>query len=316
MSERKKINRINFLLIILIVLFILVTVFYVINNNKSVNTIANIENISNNELINNTLENILVDNTTDNTEMYQEELDFYSEEVQSLFPITGAFPTASLSYISRLRNIEKANIDNDTILKLAFSKVTKDDWSSSYESETEQLSIDGDILDKYVRQIFGDIDYKKDNFNNEDIKYDNSISGIYNISYNEEENKYYININTGDVDESIIEFLYPKAVKKSNSIEITIHPIYIKNFGEVQDEEGNTAFSYIVYKHFNFETNSFVSRITDTINEIWQYNEETGEEEYNKLIQGIQEKDLETYVLIYNYNKDTDKYEFSSLISR
>ena len=327
MSGEKKINKINILLVFLIVMFILVTVCYVIVNSKSDNIIEDSNNITNSGVIKNDIENIIMDNIINNspinidsignTETDQEVAqDFYSEEIQNIFPITGAFPTANLAYISKLRNIERESINNDAILKLAFSKVSKEDWADSYISETEKLSIDASVLDRYVKQIFGEIEYKNDSFSNEDIKYDNNVSGIYNISFNEEENKYYIDINTGDVDQSIIEYLYPKAIKTSNKIEIIVHPIYIRNCGEVQDEEGNYTFSYIAYKHYNFETNSFVSRITDTMNEIWHYNEETGENEYNKLIQGIQEKDLETYVLTYNYNEKTDKYEFSSLISK
>ena len=52
------------------------------------------------------------------------------------------------------------------------------------------------------------------------------------------------------------------------------------------------------------------------MNGIYQYNEETDKEEYNKLIQGIQEKDLETYTFIYELNEDTNSYEFKSFNSK
>ena len=317
MSEKKKISRINKLLICLIIMFIIVTIHYVFVTNETNNENVSANNNAINELTNINNDNTaFIGNNVNNTEEFQEELNFYSEEVQNILPFTGAFPTSSLAYLTKLRNIQNENINNDFVLKLAFSKVTKEDWAESYIAEGEKVSIDASILDKYVKQIFGEIDYKYNDFSNKDIKYDNSIAGIYEAKYNEEENNFYIDVNTGDVDESIIEFLYPKAIKYSDRIELLIHPIYIKNYGESQDSEGNSSFSYIAYKHYNYETESFVSRLTDTMNEIWQYNEETGKNEYNKLIQGIQEKDLETYTLTYKYNDSTKKYEFESMISK
>ena len=307
-------SKINKLVICLVIMFVLVTGMYIFTNtDTSIDTNANTQNFASNEVINVT-EDVIVNKNDDIKEAEGEEIDFYSDEVQNLFPITGAFPTGNLAYITKLRNIEE--IDNDFILKAAFSKVTKDDWADSYVREGEELNVNSDVLDEYIKQIFGDIEYKKEDFNNEDIKYDNSTAGIYNIKYNEEENKYYININTGDVDESVIVYLYPKAIKYKDRLEITIHPLYIRNCGEAQDQDGNYSFSYIAYRHYNYESNSFVSRLTDTMNGIYQYNEETDKEEYNKLIQGIQEKDLETYTFIYKLNEDTNSYELKSFNSK
>ena len=51
------------------------------------------------------------------------------------------------------------------------------------------------------------------------------------------------------------------------------------------------------------------------MNSIWQENDD-GNIEYNKLIQGIQEKDLETYVITYKLNAETNAYEFYSITSK
>ena len=309
MSEKQKINWINILLICLIILFIVVTIVYI--SNSSIDTSGNTENNVSNYI---SSDDIINEEKTD-SELTFEELDFNSEEVKRFNPFTGAFPTESLAYITKLRNIDKKDFDNDFILKYSFAKVTKEDWSESYLAEGKTLSISASVLDNYIAQLFGNIKYNKNNFNNNDVKYDNNISGMYNVEYNEEEDKYNIDINSGDVDESVIEYLYQQAKKYSDRIEIIIHPIYIRNCGEVQDEDGNYTFSYIAYKHYNFETNAFISRLTDTMNNIWQEDEE-GNIEYNKLIQGIQEKDLETFVLTYKLNKDTNDYEFYSLTSK
>ena len=311
MSEKQKINGINILLICLILLFILVTIIYI--SNSSSNTSANPERNLSNE-VNNT-NNIVTEVEENTTSETIEEMDFNSEIIKSLNPFIGAFPTESLAYITKIRNIDKQNIDNDFILKYAFSKVTKEDWAESYIAEGESLSISAEKLESYIRQLFGGINYNKTDFNNEDVKYDNNLSGIYSVKYNEEEDRYYIDVNTGDVDESVIEYLYPKAEKYSDRIEITVHPIYIRNCGESQDENGNSTFSYIAYKHYNYETNAFISRLTDTMNSIWQENDD-GNIEYNKLIQGIQEKDLETYVITYKLNAETNAYEFYSITSK
>jgi len=310
MSEKQKINWINILLICLIILFIVVTTIYISNSSidASINTESNVYSYISSD-------SNIIDEGKNEHELAFEEVDFNSEEIKKLNPFTGAFPTESLAYITKLRSINKKDIDNSFILRYAFSKVTKEDWADSYLAEGETLSINASVLDNYILQLFGNVEYSKNDFNNKDVKYDNNISGMYNIDYNEEEDKYYIDINAGDVDESVIEYLYPKAEKYSDRIEIIIHPIYIRNCGEVQDEDGNYTFSYIAYKHYNFETNAFISRLTDTMNSIWQEDEE-GNIEYNRLIQGIQEKDLETYMITYKLNKDTNGYEFYSITSK
>ena len=301
-----KLEKITISMTFLILVF--ASIRFIKGNNESSNTSSGV--------FNDIVTNFSIGETNNvNTDTILEELDFDSDIVQKLIPFTGAYPSNDLIYITKIRNMKKEDITNDFILKLAFSKVTKDDWSNSYVAEGEMLNIDASILDNYVKSIFGNIEYEKADFNNTDLVLENTVSSLYDIKYNKDEDKYYININAGDgVEDSFIEYLYPKAVKYDDRIEISIHPIYIKNYHD-NSNSGEDGFYYIAYKHYNYETNAFISRLTDNMNEVWQVNDD-GKAEYNKLIQNIQEKDLETYIFTYKLNEENNSYEFESLISK
>ena len=101
-----------------------VIVITILNISKNCSTSGTEGNLSNDVSIFN---NIVTEKDENNVYEDVEEMDFNSEIVNSLNPFTGAFPTESLAYITKLRNIDKQNINNDFILKYAFSKVTKED---------------------------------------------------------------------------------------------------------------------------------------------------------------------------------------------
>lgn len=271
-----------------------------------------------NEIIEN-LKNQLSDKSeTSSSEEQGVELDFKSEVVQNVFPFTGVFPQNDLRYIAKIKNMDLENITNDFILKLAWSKVKKDDWAVTQKNNGTSFEINAQVLDNYVKSIFGNINYKKDNFNNTDLVMGSSDSYLYNIIYDNQEDKYYINFKENNVqNNSFIINLYPKAIKYDDRLEITIHPLYIKCLGESQEE--NLSDAYVAYQHYNFETKSFIGRLTDTLDNVYKQQENKNALEEPKLsdaILAIKERELETYTFIYKLNKNTNNYEFYSLTNK
>ncbi len=256
------------------------------------------------------------DDTETNSEIKSEvgtEIKLSDEIVQKIIPLTGAFPSNDFRYIANIKQIDKKNLTNDFILKFAWSKVRKEDWQNSYTGETSAVSIDASVLDKYIKDIFGNIEYQNANFSNKDLVMAGSDTSLYDIIYDKPSDKYYIQFEAGDgvEDSFIIDNLYSKAMKYSDRIEITLHPIYVKNCGEMLGKDGIYHFSYVAYQHYNFETKSFVGRLTDTLENVYEENAE--EPKYSQAILDIKEKDLEKYKITYMLNKTTGNYEFYSL---
>ena len=310
MEEEKK-NKMSKWQFILALLIVIVLIFLVVYSY-----------FKQNEIITN-LRNQVMQQSEANANAEKEnqgtELDFNNQLVQDIFPFTGVFPQNDLRYIAKIKNMDLENITNDFVLKLAWSKVKKDDWAVSQKNNGTSFEINAQVLDNYVKSIFGNINYKKDNFNNTDLVMGNSDSYLYDIIYDSEDDKYYINFRENNTqNNSFIISLYPKAIKYEDRIEITIHPLYIKCFGENQ-EEGN-ANSYVAYQHYNFETKSFVGRLTDTMDNVFEKTENTddlsSEPTLNDTISAIKEKELETYTFVYKLNQNTNNYEFYSLINK
>ena len=243
------------------------------------------------------------------------ELDFNSDIVQTIFPLTGAFPGNDMRYIASIKNMNLQNITNDFILKLGWAKVTNEDLASSYQGEGLPSTIDAKILDNYIKDIFGDIAYVKDDFSNIDLRLEASDNSLYDITYNQEEDKYYINFIEDDkVEDSFILNIDPKVIQYDNKIEIIVHPIYIKNLGTIQKEDGSFELSCVAYQHYNFETKSFTGRLTDTITTNYRDNYSREKElKLNSAILAVKEDDLETYTFTYVLDKETSKYKFYSL---
>ncbi len=269
-----------------------------------------------NDILNTIVEQNKTQTSQENEESTGTELDFNSELVQTIFPLTGAFPGNDMRYIANIKNMNLQNITNDFILKLGWAKVTNEDLASSYQGEGTTSIIDSKILDKYIKDIFGeDIKYTKSNFSNTNLRLENSSTSLYNITYNSEDDKYYIDFIEEDANQdSFILMMYPKAIQYEDEIEISIHPLYIKNLGVSQNTNGSYEFSYVAYQHYNFETRSFTGRLTDTMSTVYEENLEGDKEaKLNDTILGVKEKDLETYIFTYKLNKETNKYEFFSL---
>lgn len=309
MEEEKKykMSKIQLFMSIIIFLILIAFVFFAFFKEKEEKDklISNSQN-SESEVI----EEEATENNNSNKGI---EIAFSDEIVQKIIPLTGAFPSNDFRYIANIKEISRKNITNDFILKFAWSKVKKEDWQNSYTGETSAVSIDASVLDKYIKDIFGNIEYKNANFSNKDLVMAGSDTSLYDIIYDKPSNKYYIQFEAGDgvEDSFIIDNLYSKAIKYNDRIEITLHPIYVKNCGEMLGKDGIYHFSYVAYQHYNFETKSFIGRLTDTLENIYEENTETPK--YVQAILDIKVKDLETYKITYMLNKTTGNYEFYSL---
>lgn len=241
-------------------------------------------------------------------------LDMTDEEIQKIYPFTGAFPTNEFAYLAKLKNINRENITNEVILRIAFAKVTKEDWAESYKNEEDVVEIDAKILDEYIENIFGNIEYKHTDFSNFDLSIDGAETSLYEAKYDEKTRTYVINNIPGSgVEDSFVNIHTIKASQYEDEIKIIINPIYFDNLGQKKNEDGYYEFYYKVYSSYNFETQKFENELTEQLNEIEIYNEDTMKSEYVDEIKNINIEDLETYIFTYKLNKKTNAFEFESL---
>ena len=241
------------------------------------------------------------------------EIDFLSDEVQKIYPFNGAFPQNELIYLTQIKNLEKNELTNENVLRLGFAKVTKDDWADSYTGEGEPLEINQIILEQYIKNIFGSINYSHMDFGNLDLKFDGYITSLYDNTYDKENKKYKIEIEAGDgIGESYIEIHTVKAYKFEDRIEIVINPIYFDNLGE-QEIDDQFVFVHKGYAYYNYETEKFENPITGELATIYEYNETTKTTDYVEEIKNINVEQLEKYTITYKLNKANNNYEFSSI---
>lgn len=239
-------------------------------------------------------------------------LEINDEKIQKIYPFTGAFPTNELAYLTKLKNVNRESMTNEFILRTAFAKVTKDDWAASYKEEGKPVQIDAKILDGYIKDIFGNIEYTHSDFSNLDLSIDNAVTSLYEAKYDEKTKTYTINLKSGDgVEDSYIDVHTIKATQHGDKIKIVINPIYIDNIGEKKNEDGDYAFYYKVYSSYDFKTEKFENELTGKLDKI--YNAYTINLEFVDEIKNINVDDLETYTLTYRLNGKTNTFEFESL---
>jgi len=250
------------------------------------------------------------------TEIEEDKLDyFYSEEVRKIYPFTGAFPSSWMVYLYKLDSDGLDNVkingefDDDFILKMAFSKVTKNDWYNSYTGEGELLYIKTEIFDQYVKDIFGDITYKKIDFDTKKLEIVDINDGL-NINF---EKLYTAKFNNENIEIQLsvpssanfyaIETAYEKAVKYEDKIEITIKP-YIIRYNMDDADSIDT-----VYARYNYNTKKFSEELTElaSIKDIGTKNIKLPEEYVEK---------LDTFVFTYMLDNETGEYYFNNVSKR
>lgn len=239
-------------------------------------------------------------------------LSISGEKFQKIYPFTGAFPTNEFAYLTKIKNVNRESMTNEFILRTAFAKVTKDDWTESYKSEGKPVEIDAKVLEGYIKDIFGNIEYKHADFSNFDLSVDGATTSLYKAKYDEKTKTYTINLNEGDgVEDSYIDVHTIKATQHGDKIKIIINPIYIDNIGEKKNEDGDYVFYYKVYSSYDFKTEKFENELTGELDKI--YNAYTVNLEFVDEIKNVNIEDLETYILTYRLNGKTNTFEFESL---
>lgn len=244
------------------------------------------------------------------------ELNIKDEKIQKIYPFTGAYYTNELAYLTKMQNVNRANMTNEFVLRTAFAKATKEDWADSYKGEGKPVEINAEILEKYINNIFGEIDYVHEDFSNKDLSIDGAITMLYECEYNEKKNTYTINFEAGDgMGDSYIEEFKIAAKQYGDKIEIIINPIYIDNIGEKKNEDGDNAFFYNVYSSYDFKTQKFENMLAEEIDTSIYRTLDNGDVEFVDEIKQISENDLEKYVLTYRLNGKTNQFEFENLKS-
>ncbi len=239
-------------------------------------------------------------------------LDIKDEKVQKIYPFTGAFPTNEFAYLTKLKNVDRENMTNEFILRTAFAKVTKEDWAASYVAEGEPLEIDAKILEGYIEDIFGNIEFTHTDFSNFDLSIDGAQTSLYEAEYDKKTKTYTINLNEGDgVEDSYIDVHTIKVSQHGDKIKIVINPVYLDNVGEKENNKGENAFYYKAYSSYDFKTEKFENELTDELDKI--YNSYSMDLEFVDEIKNINVEDLETYTLTYRLNGKTNTFEFESL---
>lgn len=239
-------------------------------------------------------------------------LEIDGEKLQKIYPFTGDFLKNELAYISKLKNVNRENMTNEFILRTAFAKVTEEDWSASYKKEDKEVELDAKILDEYIADIFGSIDYTHSDFSNFDLEIDGTKTSLYDAKFDETTETYKIKFNESDgLEDSYIDVYTIKAAQHGDKIKITINPIYFDNIGKKKNNEGKLVSYYKAYASYDFKKEKFENELTEELEMI--YNDNIQKIDFVDEIKNINIEDLETYILTYRLNGKTNAFEFESL---
>lgn len=240
----------NFLLSIIVILIVIIftCVFYIFSQNRASSSIF--DDIQNKDFLNLSSNEFITLN---------------NKQIDKIYPFTGAFPYVDIiPFIFENKPIK--TFSNEQILRLGFAKVTKEDWAATYIAENESVAIPASLLDKYIKDVFGDnVQYTKENFSNTEYSIDKtytSPTSSYNATYVSESDTYVINHIAGDgIDENFVYLLNPIASRIQGNFEIDLPYVFIEVSDElvtkVVDGTEHATFEYIIYANCNFETKTF-----------------------------------------------------------
>lgn len=305
----------NFLLVIIVILIVIIfsIMYYLFTQDKAeisvYNDIGNYENVNSSA----------VENKLDEKQAQAEILDVSSEEIQKIFPFTGAFPEVDIIPFWKDAETEVDYLTNEQILRLAWAKVTKDDWADTYVSEAEPVAIKAEVLDKYVKDIFGDIKYEKASFSNTGysvsigLEEGNPPTSSYSVEYDERIDRYICTHTAGDgilENRAVIPHIVATKIGDQIKIDVSVAVCTPKEVPLVLEdgtEAGNT-FEYIVYDDYNFQTG-------EVGNEVLKYKAEelNSETAYKEILSTIDANKLNKISFIYKLNPETNAYVLKAI---
>ena len=299
----------NFFLSIIVILIVVIfsIVYYYMYNNKAEISVYN-------ELY--TKEDATIrDEVIEEKDNFEdiEVLNIASSKIQKIFPFTGAFPNINIIPFVQEDIGTVQELSNEQILRLGWSKVTKQDWAESYTGEGNPVSIKAELLDKYIKDIFGNIEYEKQDFSNNKYLV-NPYEGLtahtssYEVKYDAETDTYVASHTPGDgIDESRIEFPSITAIQYEDEIKIDVKTV-ISVPEEVQGKDETTGQD--IY-YLNFKVYDTYNPVTKTLgNELMQYDNRNiySEEDIVKQYKDLDLSKLNTLSFIYKLNSDTGEY--------
>ena len=265
------------------------------SNNIGENTSKNI--VSSENLTTNSNSN----NTTVNTAS-GEELDINSTLVKSLVEKID-FDSYAMASILKLGNFNISNIPNDLILRLGWDKLTPTDKQQI--NSTLKVTVTSDILKKSITNIFGNsVNYTDGSFQPVDVptfyEYLSHPDQMGIVEYSQNDNLYTENMyQGGGRDLPFIHTELQKAIKYDDKIDIYVNPVFIDI--EYSDYYDN----YILYKSFNFDTNTFEESISIVSSD--DYSKAVISSMSNRVVSNISNK-LNTYVFTFNLDSTTGNY--------
>jgi len=212
----------------------------------------------------------------------KESIDISSPQIQLINPFSGDFSNSGLLYLTKTKTMKRSDLTNEFVLKMALSKLSYQDLgidlSMDYNTEGDsdvRFTFRADALEKEIGNIFGSLNYYKNDFNTLDLylmNSDRSLSDsfLYSVKYNKRKDEYSILFNNiaeliqiekkEEINSNVIP-VYQEATKYEDRIELDIYPIFIKKQGNLSDEDA----AYICYKSYNCDEKKFVGKLTDTI---------------------------------------------------
>ena len=300
--RNKILNFFLSIIVILIVIIFCIVYYYIFNNKAEISIYHELqtENNINEEIEETSIEDIEV-------------LNFESSQIQKIYPFTGAFPSIDIMSIMQEDGALVQDLSNEQILRLAWAKVTKEDWAASYTGEGNPLSIKAELLDKYVKDIFGNIQYEKQDFSNREYKVDNSENftfhtNSYEVKYDASTDTYIAQHVPGDgIGETRVALPSVTAIEYDDEIKIDIKTVIVVPEEVLEQDEITGEDKY----YFNYKVYDRYDTVTKTLGkELMQYKETeiSSEVEQNQIYKDLNLSDLNTISLIYKLDKDTGEY--------
>lgn len=296
--DRKILNFSLSIIVILIVVIFNVLYYFVQQHVATPSVYDDIEQVSN----------------TQNFQYVEPEiLNTKSTQIQKIYPFTGAFPSIDIIAFMQDDVGKVENLTNEQILRLAWAKVTKEDWADTYISEDNPVSIEAEILDKYIKDIFGNIEYEKADFSNTAYKIDSdenlkAHTGSYEVKYDAKSDIYICSHVPGDgIDEARVNFPNITAIKIDNYIRIDVKTVIVEPEETISEDE-TYYFKYKVYDNYDLETKSYENQLLE-----YTENDFSTQEERDNLYKDLDLSKLNTISLIYQLNPETNEYNLKEI---
>ena len=274
---------------IIVVLLIAVLIGLIIYAYKTINEIKN--DSAKNPEIHAANENILKDG--ESVELNQE-----NNEVKELIKKID-FPTYAVASIYKTKGFDVDTIENDLILRLAWSKLEKELVENNVDNIGEyKQTATKENLENSITEIFGkNIEYTDETFTNIDVPtfYGNEANQGNVKYYNNTYTSNYIESEGGDV--PFIHQQIEKVLKYNDRIEVYVKTAFI----DTEYDEVSNEYDYIIYK--DFKNNEFNKKITqmNSLKFLDAYSDQENKLECfreNSQIEKISDK-LDTYVYTF-----------------